>query len=529
MKQLGNQDAGFIYNETATTPMHVAGLGIYSQPPAQDRPDHNTILNYIQARIHLAPILRHKYTEVPLGLDKPYWVDDGQFDLSFHIRHIALPAPGNWQQLTETVARLHAEPIDFEHPLWEAYIIEGLNNFDGLSKNSFAIFVKIHHAIADGASGQAIFSVFNDLTATAQPQPPTEPIMIERPPTGIELISRAIPNLIKRPLSQSASIYQRAPKMLQGALKFAQGRLNSGTKFKVPQTRFNHAISNERTVQGTCFSLPEIKKIKAQLKSHVTINDIMLTIIAGGLRNYLKELNELPEESLCAMMPVDTRTETTKDHQGNHIGGIFTDLHTHLNNPIERLNAISQSTSEAKTFAEELDTSVIVQNYMGGFFNPALGKTFNRLIQHAKLTERLGTVMANTLVTNVKGPKTKLYHNGVPLKHYWAVPPLSICIGLNHAIFSYCDTITLSITADKAMMPDADLYISCLQSSYQQLLKSTINKNKKAKSTQKKATKVQTQETATPKTTKLSKANNTVIVELEQTLPPKKTNIEAAL
>lgn len=471
MKQLGNQDAGFVYNETPTTPMHIAGLGIYDQSTAPGgRLGHKDIIKYVQDRIHLAPIFRYKFVEVPFGLDKPYWIEDPNFDIEFHIRHIALPHPGDWRQLCILVSRLNSRPLDFNRPLWEAYIIEGLDNIEGLPKGSFAIMVKVHHSIVDGASGQSVFGALHDLTPDATPSVPDKPLTVERIPTSMELIGRALPNMLTRPLSQTSSFYKKAPNLIRNAIRLYTGDLQSGCKLRVPQTRFNHSISPHRVFEGTHFPLDDIKYIKNAVGQGTTVNDVMLNIVAGGMRKYLASHNEQPEESMCAMLPQDIRTEATRTQVGNQVGGIFADLHTDIDNPIDRLVAIHESTNLAKNLAVEMDTAAVVQNYMGGFFNPRMGRRFNRLLQKSRLMERFGPFACNTLVTNVPGPNFPLYHAGAQMVAYWGIPPLLDCLGLGHAIFSYCGKISLSAMADREMMPDPDFYISCLNAAYEESL-----------------------------------------------------------
>lgn len=471
MKQLGNQDAGFIYNETPTTPMHIAGLGIYDQSTAPGgRLGHKDILKYVQDRIHIAPIFRYKFVEVPFGLDKPYWIEDPDFDVEFHVRHIALPHPGDWRQLCILASRLNSRPLDFKRPLWEAYIIEGLDNIDGLPEGSFAILVKVHHSIVDGASGQAIFGALHDLAPDAQASIPDKPLTVDRKPTAYELIGRSLPNLLGRPLRQTGAFYKTAPNLIRNAIRLYKGDLRSGSKLRVPQTRFNHGISPHRVFDGTHFSLDDVKYIKNTIGQGVTVNDVMLNIVAGGMRKYLDKHKELPEESLCAMLPVDVRTDANRDVQGNNVGGIFSDLHTDLANPIDRLMAIHQSTGDAKNLAEVMDTTSVVQNYMGGFFNPKMGRRFNRFLQKSKVMERFGPFACNTLVTNVPGPNFPLYHAGAEMVAYWGIPPLMDCLGLGHAVFSYCGRISLSALADREMMPDPHFYISCLNTSFEEML-----------------------------------------------------------
>lgn len=470
MKQLGNQDAGFVYNETPTTPMHIAGLGIYDQSTAAGgRLGHKDILKYVQDRIHIAPIFRYKFVEVPFGLDKPYWIEDPDFDIEFHIRHIALPKPGDWRQLCILVSRLNSRPLDFSRPLWEAYIIEGLDNVEGLPKGSFAIMVKVHHAIVDGASGQAIFGALHDLSPTAPPSVPDKPMTVDREPTTLELIGRALPNMVSRPLQQTTAIYRKAPNLIRGAIKLYRGAMESGAKLRVPQTRFNYAITPHRVFDGTFFSLDDVKYIKNAVGHGTTVNDVMLSIVAGGMRKYLTKHNELPEESLCAMLPQDIRSAADKGF-GNKVGGIFADLHTDIDNPIDRLLAIHESTNQAKHLAEELDTSVIIQNYMGGFLNPKMGRRLNRLMQSTRVMERFGPFACNTMITNVPGPNFPLYHAGAQMVAYWGIPPLMDCLGLGHAIFSYCGRISLSAMACREMMPDPGFYIECLNDAFDEML-----------------------------------------------------------
>lgn len=474
MKQLGNQDASFIYNETPTTPMHTAGLGIYDQSTTpHQRLGHKDIINYIKDRIHLAPIFQKKYVEVPLGLDKPYWIDDPDFNVEFHIRHIALPQPGDWRQLCIMVSRLNSKPLDFNHPLWEAYIIEGLDNIEGLPSNSFALLVKVHHSIIDGASGQEIFGALHDLLPDAIPNKSATITGNDKQPSNLELLGRAVPQTLRNAFQQTSALYRKTPHLVRNLVKLHQGTLESGTRLRVPQTRFNYNISPHRVFEGTSFSLEEIKFIKNAIGDNTTVNDVLINIVAGGLRHYLDKHQELPEDSLCIMLPHDVRSDDESVH--NQIGGLFTDLHTNIENPIERLIAIHQSNNKAKKFALEMGTASLIQNYMGGFLNPQLGRRYNRLIQNARLLERFGPFACNTLLTSTPGPNFPLYHAGAKMVAYWGIPPISDCMGLSHAAFSYCGRVSLSAMACRQMMPDPAIYMQCLEQSFEELLQAAKN------------------------------------------------------
>lgn len=475
MKQLSNQDAGFIYHETPSTPMHVAGLGIYNQPEGKPRPNFDSIIEIISSQLPLAPFLRYQYTPVPFGLDKPYWVSQKDFDLTHHVRHIALAKPGNWDQLMAAVADLHAEPLDFDKPLWEATIIEGLNQIDGLNQHSFAIFVKVHHALADGASGQALFSVFNS-ESVENPPPAEEPAIVDRPPTKIELFSRSIPNLFKRPVDHYKSLTRNTPKLFSKAIELYKGEINTGSQLLVPPTPFNEPVSPERITDCLSFPFARIEAIK-QSMNDVTINDVMMTVISEGLRRYLSELEVMPEASLCAMMPQNVRTQGNDNSSGNQVGGFFSSLHTDIEDPQERLMAISSSTKKAKAFSESLDITSLIQNYLGGFLSQGVGKTFNQFLHSQGLLKQAKQFLANTLITNVAGPKEQLYHLGAPLNQYYTFAPLSHCLGLNHAIFSYKERITLSLVADRALISSLDDYKAYLIDALNNL-ESTMVKSK---------------------------------------------------
>lgn len=479
MKQLGNQNAGFIYNETPTTPMHTAGLGIYDQSTTPNQHlGHKDIIKYIKERIHLAPIFQKRYVEVPLGLDKPYWIDDPDFNVEFHIRHIALPQPGDWRQLCIMVSRLNSKPLDFNHPLWEIYVIEGLDNIDGLPKGSFALLIKVHHAIIDGASGQEIFGALHDLLPDAIPSKPTNKKTNSKPTNQLELLGRAIPKLISKPLQQTTALYRNTPRLLRNMLKLYRGSLASGTQLRVPQTRFNYNISPHRVFEGTNFSLDDIKLIKNAVGNNTTVNDVIINIVAGGLRHYLEKHQELPTQSLAAILPQDIRNDSSEQHIENQIGALFTSLHTSIEDPIERLIAIHHSHNKAKYFALEMETAGLIQNYMGGFLNPQLGRRLNRLIQNTRLLERFGPLACNTIISNAAGPNFPLYHAGAKMVSYWGIPPISDCLGLSHAAFSYCGRVSLSAMACRQMMTDPAVYMQCLEQSFEELLQAAKNHQK---------------------------------------------------
>jgi chemotaxis protein histidine kinase CheA len=243
----------------------------------------------------------------------------------------------------------------------------------------------------------------------------------------------------------------------------------------VPPTRFNKSLSPHRVFEGTYFDLEKVKSVKNSIGQGTTVNDVMMNIVAGGMRKYLSHHSELPAESLAAMMPVDIRTEETRHIEGNQVGGIFSELHTEIDDHIERLLAIHDSTNQAKALSTQVNTHAVIQNYMFGFMNPKMGRRANRLMQSSGLMEKFGPFACNTLITNVPGPNFPLYHAGAEMVAYWGIPPLTDCMGLGHAVFSYCGRISLSAIADRTMMEDPGFYIECLNASFDEMYDASQN------------------------------------------------------
>ncbi len=476
MKQLAAQDASFLYSETASTPMHICGLSIYDQSTAPGgRLSHKGILSYIEERLHLGPQLRQRLVQVPMDLDHPYWIKDPDFDLEFHVRHIALPSPGDWRQLCIFVSRINSRPIDFDRPPWEAYIIEGLDNIEGLPPGSFALFTKVHHTLVDGQSGQNIFGVFHDLSPDATASRSQEPIVVERAPGSAELLLRAIPNQFTRPAKNIARLGADLPGLVKTGLELYRGQRQSGAHMNVPQTRFNREPTPHRVFEGTHFPMDALQQIKRSVAG-AKLNDVMAALVAGGLRRYLQHHNELPEEPLGVTMPVDLRnkkapaTAATTAEPGNQVGSIFMNLHTDIEAGLDRIAAIHESSILAKALFEELDVGKYVMGEMSDLIPPALNRRMHQLMSRYKLLDRVGMIGSNLLITNVAGPRFALYHAGAKMQSYWGLPPLMSGMALSHCVFSQNDNVSLSVVSCREIMPDPAFYMQCCNESFEELL-----------------------------------------------------------
>jgi len=473
LHQLNIQDVGFIYQDSEKTPMHINGLAIFDQATANnERMSLDQVIETIEKRIHLTPILTQRLHHAPMELERPYWVEDKKFNLKDHIFQVKLPSPGNKEQLNRIISDVMARPLNMRKPLWEIHLIEGLNDYGDVAENSFALLTKIHHCCIDGAAGNNLFATLFDRDADPEhlPAKPSDADSAIAMPGRFEMLASAYGRNSVSAWNQTMEVSKRLPGITKAAVKLFRGEKSAGATLTVPETRFNRTPDKERSFSFTTFSLEEIKAMRKTVAG-ATVNDVLVCIIAGGLRKFLQAHNELPEISLGAMMPRNLREgEENEAMVGNRVGGLFSSIHTNIEDPKERLKAISQSTQAAKQFADELDTGAIFPNLMGGFLYPKAGKAFTQFAQKHRLMERIGPVVLNTIITNVPGPKFDLYHAGAKQVTMIAIPPLTDGIALAHAIYSLNDCMALGVASCPKMIGDGSLYVECLENAYEELL-----------------------------------------------------------
>jgi diacylglycerol O-acyltransferase len=482
MHQLSGMDASFLYMETGNTPMHIGSLAIYDQSTAPGgQVSFKDILQFFDERLHKAKAFRQRLARVPLSLDHPYWIEDPDFDLEFHVRHIALPAPGDWRQLCIQAARLHARPLDRNKPLWEAYVIEGLDNVAGVPKGSFALVTKIHHAAIDGVSGAEISQAIHDLAPDSEVDEPDEPWVAERMPTGIELLTRSAAKSVASPLKFGKLLYRSAPSLGKVAVGVATKQL----KFPkgAPRTRFNGYVSPHRVFTGRSFDLNEVKAIKNSQEG-TTVNDVVVSICGGALRYYLQDKNELPSTSLVAMAPMSARPTDKQKAAGNLITAMSLPIRSDIADPLERLIAVSKESKEAKKLTYTMGPHLATD--AAEFLPSTVSGLIARTFANSGLVDRVPPIV-NTVITNIPGPNMPLYSMGSRMVATFGLGPIVHGLGLFQPVLSYNDTITISAVSDRAMMPDPAFYGECLQRAFEELKSSTIGKPAKSKASKKPA------------------------------------------
>lgn len=470
MKQLSGHDASFLYADTPNQPMHVGSLMIYDPSTApRGMVRFKEILGHIDGRIHTADLFRKRLAWVPLNLDHPWWVDDRDFDVEFHVRHIALPKPGDWRQLCIQAARLHSRPLDHSRPLWEFTVIEGLDAIDGLPPGSFAIVSKIHHACIDGVSGDQLNTAIHDLDPDPHAEIEPPPWSPEAAPNGIDLVGRAWIRNTREPWRFARLLARTIPAMGRG-VRVTQGmRTQPVTPGRAPRTRFNGTIGPHRVFDSVDVDLSAIKKIREAVPG-ATVNDVVLAIVGGAMRSYLVERDELPTAPLTAMAPISARSPGYGAGGGNRVSAMFVTLATDVAKPVERLEAVHRGSQASKALTNAIGAELLADYAQ---FTPSmLAGMGARLSSSLGMANRVDPAY-NTVVSNVPGPQEPLYMRGARVVAMHGLAPIHDGVGLFHGVYSYCGRLFISATACRDMLPDPADYAAAIRDSYHELLWAT--------------------------------------------------------
>ncbi|MDE2930662.1 MAG: wax ester/triacylglycerol synthase family O-acyltransferase [Chloroflexota bacterium] len=468
MEQLSGMDASFLYFETPHSPMHIGSFAIYDPSTAPNGfVRFKDILAHIESRLHLSRAFRQKLVHVPMNLDHPYWVDDNDFDLEFHVRHIALPKPGDWRQLCIQAARLHSRALDMSKPPWEMYVIEGLDNVEVAPPGSFAVLQKIHHAMIDGVSGSEIAEYIHDVEPNPADKPEIQPWEPEAEPNPFDLIARANFNMATQPFRFMEVLTRSMP----GMARLSQGLRSNQLKAtgQAPRTRFNAPVTSHRVVDGKSFDFQEIKSIRRSVEGS-TVNDVVISIIGGALRRYLDFHDELPETSLIAMVPISVRSEDKGGSAGNQVSGMAVEIGSQIEDPVERLEYIHTSTSHSKALANAIGAKTLAD--YSQFIPSQLAGLASRLISSPAMRAMTQSAQPafNTTISNVPGPQQPLFFAGAKAAYSVGLGIVSDGMGIFHTVYSYCGQLAISFTACRELLPDPDQYSIFLQESFEEML-----------------------------------------------------------
>lgn len=502
ISQLSPQDAQFLYMETNKNQSHITVVNIFDPSTAENSPVRfKQIIEHVETRLHTSPIYKRRLKHVPMGIDYPYWVEDEDFDIEYHIRHSRLPDPGNWRQLCIFLSRYHSRPLDMNRPPWEMFVVEGLGRVEGYPEGSYAVATKVHHAAADGAALINFFGGLYDINAAGKPLMKINDINEERyrSPSPLEVTTRSWMNTIRSPFKVTDTLMQTAPKMIRSVHQNFK-RVSEQKRRKdegVPLTRFNTPTSAHKVFDGTSFELSEFVKIRSLCEGS-TVNDVVLALCSGALRRYLNHHHELPIQSLRAIVPVNerpTKQQITADSApGNNISNMFVVLHTDIEDPEDRLKAIHETTQSLKE--KKVGLPVRVMTDVTRHIPASTQILASRLIMSSSR-------MTNLVITNVPGPQVPVYMNGAKIVSQFGLAPLADNMGLIIGTPSYNGRISFSVTSSRDTMPDCRFFIECAEEAYKELLALAERKtSEQAKSEIKKTVKKK----APPKAKKLKAA-----------------------
>ena len=465
ISQLSAQDAQFLYIQSATNLTHVMAVYIYDPSTAPGgKVRFKDIIEHMRKRLDVSPMFKRKLYRLPLDIDHPYWVEDEHFDLEAHISHSRLPEPGDWRQFCIHVARHHSKPLDMTRPLWDMYVVEGLDNIPGYAKGSYAILTRIHHSTIDGVSGAHFFAAISDKDVQGTPAIalPAGQSANNKLPTVSEILSRAVNSTVTSPVKLTQALLKFTPALLSTAQKSLKGG-DEETDTGVPQTRFNGPVTPNKMFDAVTFDLEELKKMRLKV-SDATINDVVLAICSGALRHYLNKHKELPKESLVAVAPVNARSRSGDEaNPGNNISAMTIKIWSNIADPVKRLEAIKDTTRETKAAKSGLSARIMTDltKHIPGVTMAGVARILT--------DERFAPKMSNLMVSNVPGPQIQLYMNGAKLTHQYGLAPLAHGMGLFIATPSYNGTISFSIISDRKMMPDIEFFRECLQRAFDEL------------------------------------------------------------
>lgn len=471
MKQLSGQDSVYLFAETASTPGHLGMLYVYEpSSKAASKTDEpvtfDNILSHMQGHLHISPVFRSKLMRMPVDIDHPYWVDDDGFDLEYHVRHIALPKPGDWRQFCVQIARLHARPLDRSKPLWEMYVIEGLDNIKRFPKGSFAVLLKVHHCAVDAEEALALTNELHDQL------PDADAAVVEQweplPKPGLlNLAKNTFINNIKHSYEMGFDLLNATPAMGKFLLSHLRSKELSPEATSVrPDTRFdsNH-VSPNRVFGGVQWTTDEIAGIQTSV-SEATANDVLLSICGGALRYYLQDKEELPLHSLRAIFPMVVEEKQRRGEKNSSLHVLTPPLHTQIAEPLERLEAIHW----------DLATSEVVdQNAIHDFSDltrrlPSLTMALGvSVATHTLLSRKTLASIGNCAFTSGKSSSAPLYLCGAKLRQVSTLTPILEGMTLVFNAVSYNGQQEISFQSDRELIPDPEFMESCLQRAFDEL------------------------------------------------------------
>ncbi|BCQ08676.1 diacylglycerol O-acyltransferase [Mycobacterium heckeshornense] len=443
MQRLSGLDASFLYLETSSQPLHVCSILDLDTSTMPGGYTFDRFRDNLALRIKAMPQFREKIADSPLNLDHPVWVDDKNFDVSRHLHRIGLPPPGGRAELAEVCGHIASLPLDRSRPLWEMWVIEGVAGTDPRQDGRLAVMTKVHHACVDGMTGANLMS---QLCSTEADAPAPDPIDGVGDANQIQIALSGLAKFASRPLHLMNVLPNTVSSMVE-TLARARVGLAMAPPFAAPPTAFNAPVTGRRNIAYAQLDLEDVKTVKNHF--NVKVNDVVMALVSGVLRQFLLDRGELPDSSLVAMVPVSVHGKSDRPGR-NQISGMFSRLETQIADPAERLKAIAEANSVAKQHSSAI-SATLLQDW-SQFAAPAVFGLAMRAYARTRLTR--SRPVHNLVISNVPGPQIPLYMLGCKVKAMYPLGPVFHGSGLNITVMSLNGKLDVGIISCPELLPD---------------------------------------------------------------------------
>lgn len=442
MQRLSGLDASFLYLETPSQPLHVCSILEVETSTAPGGYTFDRFRAELDDRIAAIPEFRQKLSDNPLNVDHPAWIDDDNFDIDRHLHHIAVPAPGGRAELSDVCGRIASDPLDRDAPLWEMWVIEGIDNGEERDGGRLVIMTKVHHASVDGVTGADVLA---RLCGIEPEMPPPEPVEGAGNASPVQLIVSGLANLATRPLRLASAVPTTVSTLVDIVGRARSGR-TMAIPFRAPRTTFNDTVTRRRAIAYAELDLEDVKTVKNRFG--VTVNDVVMALCSDALRRFLMERNQLPDSSLVATVPVSVHDKSDRPGR-NQVSALFTRLETQIEDPSERLRAIARGNSVAKEHSSAIGATLLLD--WAQFAARALVAPVLRIYAGTGLVRR---PVHNVVISNVPGPQVPLYFLGCRVHAMYPLGPIFHGTGLNITAMSVSGKLDVGIIACRDLVPD---------------------------------------------------------------------------
>lgn len=443
MQRLSGLDASFLYLETAQNLLHVCSILELDTSTMPGGYTFAKLRDALGERIAAMPQFREKLADSRFNLDHPVWVDDKDFDIDRHVHRMAVPVPGGRAELSEIYGHIASQPLDRGKPLWEKWIIEGIDGADPREGGRIAVLTKVHHAAVDGVTGASLMS---QLCSTEPDAPAPDPVPGVGGGNSLEIAVTGAVRFATRPLKLVNAVPATVNTVVDTVKRIRSG-LTMAAPFAAPQTAWNANVTGHRNIAYAQLDLDDIKTVKDHFG--VKVNDVVMALVSGVLRKFLLDRGELPNSPLIGMVPVSVHDRSDRPGR-NQVSGMFSRMETHIADPVERLKAIADANSVAKQHSSAIGATLL-QDWTQ-FAAPAVFGTAMRVYAASRLSG--ARPVLNLVVSNVPGPQIPLYYMGNEVKAMYPIGPLFHGVGLNITVMSLNGKLDVGLVSCPELLPD---------------------------------------------------------------------------